>query len=84
MKFFSPNHYDQDHCSRCEKKCKSTELIGLVCRAAKSTHILMICEKCTISFCKWLDSSDDKLPTWKELRKSFKNSLSDDTKEEMR
>ena len=84
MKFFSPEHNDQEYCSRCEKKCRPVELVSIVCRIPKSTHILLIFEKCTISFCKWLGSSDDNLPTWDELTKSFTSSYSKDTKEDMR
>tara|TARA_B110000014_G_scaffold198839_1_gene148094 strand:+ start:100 stop:354 length:255 start_codon:yes stop_codon:yes gene_type:complete len=84
MKFISPEHYDQEYCTRCEKKCRPVELVSIVCRIPKSTHILLICEKCTISFCKWLSSSDDNLPTWKELTKSFTNSYSKDIKEDWR
>ena len=84
MKFFSPEHNDQEYCSRCEKKCRPVELVSIVCRIPKSTHILLICEKCTISFCKGSGSSDDNLPTWDELTKSFTSSYSKDTKEDMR
>ena len=84
MKIFSPEHNDQEYCSRCEKKCRPVELGSIVSRNPKSTHILLICEKCTISFCKWLGSSDDNLPTWDELTKSFTSSYSKDTKEDMR
>ena len=75
---------DQDYCTRWEKKCNPKELVSIVCRIPKSTHILLICEKCTTSFCKWLSSSDDNLPTWEELTKSFTSSYSKDTKEDMR
>ena len=84
MKFFSPEHNDQEYCSRCEKKCRPVELVSIVCRIPKYTHILLICEKCTISFCKWLGSSDDNLPTWDELTKSFTSSYSKDTNEDNR
>ena len=84
MKFFSPEHSDQEYCSRCEKKCRPVELVSIVCRIPKSTHILLICEKCTISCCQWLGSSDDNLATWDELTKSFTSSYSKDTKEDMR
>ena len=52
--------YEQDFCSRCEKKCNPKELVSLVCgRAAhpgspKYTTILLICGNCTESFGKWL------------------------------
>ena len=80
MKFFSPEHNDQEYCSRCEKKCRPVELVSIVCRIPKSTHILLICEKCAISFCKWLNSSDDKLPSWVELTDSYEKSFSSNKK----
>ena len=52
--------YEQDFCSRCEKKCNPKELVSLVCgRAAhpgspKYTTILLICGNCTESFGKLL------------------------------
>jgi len=52
--------YEQNFCSRCEKKCDPKELVSLVTgRAAhpgspKYTSILLICENCTKSFGKWL------------------------------
>ena len=54
------NSYEQNFCSRCEKKCNPKELVSLVCgRAAhpgspKYTSILLICGNCTESFGKWL------------------------------
>ena len=52
--------YEQNFCSRCEKKCDPKQLVSLVCgRAAhpgspKYTTILLICGNCTKSFGKWL------------------------------
>ena len=52
--------YEQDFCSRCEKKCDPKQLVSLVCgRAAhpgspKYTTVLLICGNCTESFGKWL------------------------------
>ncbi len=52
--------YEQNFCSRCEKKCDPKQLVSLVCgRAAhpgspKYTSILLICGNCTESFGKWL------------------------------
>ena len=47
--------YEQDFCSRCEKKCSPKELVSLVCgKGLKSTTILLICGNCTESFGKWL------------------------------
>ena len=52
--------YEQDFCSRCEKKCNPKDLVSLVTgRAAhpgspKYTSILLICGNCTKSFGKWL------------------------------
>jgi len=54
------NSYEQNFCSRCEKKCNPKDLVSLVCgRAAhpgspKYTSILLICGNCTESFGKWL------------------------------
>ena len=52
--------YEQDFCSRCNKKCDFKKAVSLVTgRAAhpgspKYTSILLICENCTESFGKWL------------------------------
>ena len=54
------NSYEQNFCSRCEKKCNPKDLVSLVTgRAAhpgspKYTSILLICGNCTESFGKWL------------------------------
>ena len=54
------SRYEQDFCTRCNKKCDPKELVSLVCgRAAhpgspKYTSILLICGNCTESFGKWL------------------------------
>ena len=75
--------YEQDFCSRCEKKCNPKELVSLVCgRAAhpgspKYTTILLICGNCTESFLKWLT-----WPTEHDL--TFRDNFSDNAKEEMR
>ena len=52
--------YEQNFCTRCNKKCDPKELVSLVTgRAAhpgspKYTSILLICGNCTESFGKWL------------------------------
>ena len=52
--------YEQNFCSRCEKRCDPKQLVSLVCGraahpgSAKYTAILLICENCTESFLKWL------------------------------
>ena len=70
--------YEQDFCSRCEKKCSPKELVSLVCgKGVKSTTILLICGNCTESFLKWLT-----WPTEHEL--TFRDNFSDNAKEEMR
>ena len=52
--------YEQNFCSRCEKKCDPKQLVSLVCGLAahpvspKYTTILLICGNCTESFGKWL------------------------------
>ena len=70
--------YEQDFCSRCEKKCSPKELVSLVCgKGVKSTTILLICGNCTESFLKWL--------TWPtEHHLTFRDNFSDNAKEEMR
>tara|TARA_Y100000590_G_C15637538_1_gene983576 strand:- start:565 stop:804 length:240 start_codon:yes stop_codon:yes gene_type:complete len=78
------NVSDQDYCTRCKKKCNPKELVSIVFRIPKSTYILLICEKCVISFGKWLASSDDKLPSWTKFSDSYKKSFSDNTKKGMR
>jgi len=75
---------EQDFCSRCEKKCSSKELVSIVCRASKSTNIIMICSKCTISFLKWLKHPSIQSHTCEKSDESFMGSLSDDTREDMR
>ena len=58
--------YEQDFCSRCEKKFNPKELVSLVCgRAAhpgspKYTTILLICGNCTESFLKWLTCTTER------------------------
>ena len=70
--------YEQDFCSRCEKKCRPKELVSLVCgKGVKSTTILLICGNCTESFLKWLT-----WPTEHDL--TFRDNFSDNAKEEMR
>ena len=70
--------YEQDFCSRCEKKCSPKELVSLVCgKGLKSTTILLICGNCTESFLKWLT-----WPTDHDL--TFRDNFSDNAKEEMR
>ena len=70
--------YEQDFCSRCEKKCSPKELVSLVCgKGLKSTTILLICGNCTESFLKWLT-----WPTEHDL--TFRDNFSDNAKEEMR
>jgi len=70
--------YEQDFCSRCEKKCSPKELVSLVCgKGVKSTTILLICGNCTESFLKWLT-----WPTEHDL--TFRDNFSDNAKEEMR
>ena len=70
--------YEQDFCSRCEKKCSPKELVSLVCgKGVKSTTILLICGNCTESFLKWLT-----WPTEDDL--TFRDNFSDNAKEEMR
>ena len=70
--------YEQDFCSRCEKKCSPKELVSLVCgKGVKSTTILLICGNCTKSFLKWLTC-----PTEHDL--TFRDNFSDNAKEEMR
>ena len=70
--------YEQDFCSRCEKKCSPKELVSLVCgKGVKSTTILLICGNCTESFLKWLT-----WPTEHDL--TFRDKFSDNAKEEMR
>ena len=75
--------YEQDFCSRCEKKCNPKELVSLVTgRAAypgspKYTSILLICRKCTESFGKWLTCKT-------EHDLAFGVNFSDDAKEELR
>ena len=76
----SPHHYDQDVCSRCCEKCNPKELVSVVCRIPKSTHIILICPKCVASFITWLMHSTEKT----SKKKPFRNSLSEDTKEDMR
>ena len=46
----------------------------------KSTHIILICPKCVASFITWLMHSTEKTSN----KKPFRNSLSEDTKEDMR
>jgi len=75
---------EQDFCSRCEKKCGSKELVSIVCRASKSTYIIMICRKCTTSFLTWLTHPSIQSHTCEESDESFMDSLSDDTREDMR
>ena len=76
--------YEQDFCSRCEKKCNPKELVSLVCgRAAhpgspKYTTILLICGNCTESFGKWL------LKCKTEHNLASRDNFSDDVKENMR
>ena len=70
--------YEQDFCSRCEKKCSPKELVSLVCgKGVKSTTILLICGNCTESFLKWFT-----WPTEHDL--TFRDNFSDNAKEEMR
>ncbi len=75
--------YEQDFCSRCNKRCSHKELVSLVTgRAAypgspKYTTILLICRKCTESFGKWLTCKTEHDLT-------FGDNFSDDAKEEMR
>ena len=71
--------YEQDFCSRCEKKCSPKELVSLVCgKGVKSTTILLICGNCTESFGKWLL----KCKTEHDL--ASRDNFSDDAKENMR
>ena len=70
--------YEQDFCSRCEKKCSPKELVSLVCgKGLKSTTILLICGNCTESFLKWRT-----WPTEHDL--TIRDNFSDNAKEEMR
>ena len=74
-------HYEQNFCSRCEKKCSNEKLVSLVCgRAAhpgspKYTTILLICGNCTESFLKWLTCKT-------EYDLTFGDNFSDDAKED--
>ena len=76
--------YGQDFCSRCEKKCSSKKLISIVFRAHKSTNMIMICANCTASFLKWLTHASKQSHTKEECDESFIDSMSDNTREEMR
>ena len=76
--------YEQDFCSRCNKKCDFNKAVSLVTgRAAhpgspKYTTILLICGNCTESFGKWLL----KCKTEHDL--ASRDNFSDDAKENMR
>ena len=68
--------YDQDFCSRCEKKCNPKELVSLVCgRAAhpgspKYTTILLICPNCTESYLDWLTCKTEHNLSFSEKEKN--------------
>ena len=68
--------YEQDFCSRCEKKCNPKELVSLVCgRAAhpgspKYTTILLICPNCTESYLDWLTCKTEHNLSFREKEKN--------------
>ena len=68
--------YEQDFCSRCEKKCSPKELVSLVCgRAAhpgspKYTTILLICPNCTESYLDWLTCKTEHNLSFREKEKN--------------
>jgi len=67
--------YEQNFCTRCNKKCDPKELVSLVTgRAAhpgspKYTSILLICENCTKSFGKWLTCKTEHDLTFRDKEK---------------
>ena len=68
--------YEQDFCSRCEKKCSPKELVSLVTgRAAhpgspKYTTILLICPNCTESYLDWLTCKTEHNLSFREKEKN--------------
>ena len=68
--------YEQDFCSRCEKKCDPKQLVSLVTgRAAhpgspKYTTILLICPNCTESYLDWLTCKTEHNLSFREKEKN--------------
>ena len=68
--------YEQNFCSRCEKKCDPKQLVSLVCgRAAhpgspKYTTILLICPNCTESYLDWLTCKTEHNLSFREKEKN--------------
>ena len=68
--------YEQDFCSRCNKKCDFNKAVSLVTgRAAhpgspKYTTILLICPNCTESFLDWLTCKTEHNLSFREKEKN--------------
>tara|TARA_B100000029_G_scaffold169494_1_gene165733 strand:+ start:969 stop:1136 length:168 start_codon:yes stop_codon:yes gene_type:complete len=55
----------------------------MVIRIPRSTQIILICPKCVSSFIKWLADSGPT-PAEQEIEERIMDSLSDETKEDMK
>ena len=68
--------YDQDFCSRCNKKCDFNKAVSLVTgRAAhpgspRYTTILLICPNCTESYLDWLTCKTEHNLSFREKEKN--------------
>ena len=68
--------YEQDFCSRCNKKCDFNKAVSLVTgRAAhpgspKYTTILLICPNCTESYLDWLTCKTEHNLSFREKEKN--------------
>jgi len=68
--------YEQDFCSRCNKKCDFNKAVSLVTgRAAhpgspRYTTILLICPNCTESYLDWLTCKTEHNLSFREKEKN--------------